>query len=62
MNTLVKPPAQPKQRVQGRVHTVLRRIFKQQQVLGDELDDINNRLVVERFPIAVNENLYRVGA
>ena len=59
MSALVKPPAHfPRYKVQGRVHTVLRRIFIQQRVLGASLEDINRKLIVERFPIAVNENLY----
>jgi len=59
MNTLVKPPAHlSRQKIQGRVHTVLKRIFIKQQVFGLTHEDIHKRLVVERYPIAVNENLY----
>jgi hypothetical protein len=59
MNTLVKPPAHlPRQKIQGRVRTALRRIFLKQQVLGFSPEDIHKRLIVERYPIAVNENLY----
>jgi len=59
MDSLVKPPAhKPRSRIQGRVSTILKRIFLHQNVLGSSYEDINRHLIVPQYPIAENENLY----
>lgn len=59
LNSLVKPPA-PFRRAKtfGHLQTALKEVFRDHELMGDELDDIEKHLVVANFPISANENLF----
>jgi len=42
----------------NRISTLLRDIFKNEEVLGKDNEDIHKHLIVPNFPIDANENLY----
>lgn len=59
MRDLVIPAARPSPvSTHGRVKMSLRTIFQKKRILGSKLDDLDKHLVVQKFPIAQDEDIY----
>ncbi len=59
LSSLVKPPA-PFRRAKtvGHLHTALKDVFRNHELMGDEITDIEKHLVVANYPISTSENLF----